>query len=89
MPYTLALVSPTNRTLMRSKARFMKKKAEAVRQQGNVHVVNMNVVGFGVCVAKKTEDMEDLRRLIGKWAVLNYVRAALPAVGALFAWSAW
>lgn len=76
VPYTLITVSPTNRILMaREKLLIERSYAET-----NESVTATSLEG---------ETMEDSRRLVNKWARLNYIRAALPAVGAVLAWTCW
>jgi len=39
--------------------------------------------------ATETQNLEESRRLVGRWAVLNYGRFALPFVGSLLAWTVY
>lgn len=76
VPYTLITVSPTNRILMaREKLLIERSYAET-----NESATATSLEGG---------TMEDSRRLVNKWARLNYIRAALPAVGAVLAWTCW
>lgn len=77
VPYTIALMAPTNSVLMeRAKA------ADAIEDVGEADVTEVGM--------SKAQGLRGYRtvELLNRWAMLNYGRAAIPAIGILCAMAA-
>ena len=81
IPFTLSMVVPLEEIMLHKEGRLT--KARQLAAEPNNYVI------FQAEVSNSDGSAAETRRLLKRWAKLNYGRTLLPVVGALVAWSVW
>lgn len=81
IPFTLSTIVPLEEIMLQKEGRLTKARQLAAERDN--HVI------FQAEVSKSDESAAETRRLLKRWAKLNYGRTLLPVLGALVAWSVW
>jgi len=81
VPFTLYMIVPTEEIMLKKEAKLTKARQLAAKLDDGIN---------GKAGTSGSEgSAAETRRLLKRWATLNYGRAILPMVGVLVAWSVW
>lgn len=80
VPFTLKMIVPIEEIMLTKEAKLTKARQLAAEHNG----IDGKAEALG-----SDGSAAETRRLLKRWATLNYWRTTLPLVGALVAWSVW
>ena len=81
VPFTLSMIVPLEEIMLAKETKLSKAQQQAAE---NGKGINGRAEGLG-----GEGSAAETRRLLKRWAMLNYGRTILPVVGVLVAWSIW